>query len=60
MHYWNLVDLLVTKYVPLNNESCITRPYLVNLNQVELHYYSFIISLDKCSGNCNAFDDVTV
>ena len=31
------------------------RPTLVDLNLVELKYYPFIISLDKCTGSCNVF-----
>ena len=30
------------------------RPTLIDLNPIELKYYSFIISLKKCSGSCNA------
>ena len=29
------------------------RPTLIDLNPFELKYYPFIISLDKCNGNCN-------
>ena len=29
------------------------RPSLIDSNHVELKYYSFMISLDKCSGSCN-------
>ena len=32
-------------------------PFLFNLNPVELIYYPFMISLDKCSGSCNSVDD---
>ena len=48
---------LATKCVPLNNEPCIPIPILVDLNPVELNYYPFMISLGKCSGSCNAFDN---
>ena len=41
---------LATKCTSLNNEPCVIRPNLIDLNPVELNYYSFIISLDKCSG----------
>ena len=41
---------LATKCMSLNNEPCVIRPNLIDLNPVELNYYSFIISLDKCSG----------
>ena len=33
--------------------TCIVRLTLIYLNTVELKYYPFMISLDKCSGNCN-------
>ena len=29
------------------------RPTLVDLNPVELKYYPFMISLNKCTGSCN-------
>ena len=29
------------------------RPTLIDLNPVELKYYPFMISLDKCTGSCN-------
>ena len=29
------------------------RPTLIDLNPIELKYYPFMISLDKCSGFCN-------
>ena len=29
------------------------RPTLINLNPVELKYYPFMISLNKCTGSCN-------
>ena len=42
-----------TKFMFLNDEACIVRHTLIDLNRVELKYYPFIISLDKCSGSCN-------
>ena len=30
------------------------RPTLIDMNPVELKYYPFMISLDKCTGSCNA------
>ena len=29
------------------------RPTLVDMNPVELKYYPFMISLNKCTGSCN-------
>ena len=35
---------LATKCVTLSNESCLSRTNLINLNPIELDYYSFVIS----------------
>ena len=50
---------LVTKCVSLNNEPCMIRPIIIDLKPVELTYYPFMISLDKCSGICNSLDDLS-
>ena len=42
-----------TKYLFLNDEPCMVRPTLINMNPVGLKYYPFMISLDKCTGSCN-------
>ena len=42
-----------TKYLFLNDEPCLVRPTVIDLNPVELKYYSFMISLNKCVGNYN-------
>ena len=44
-----------TKYLFLSDEPCMVRPNLIDLNPVDIKYYPFVISLDKCSGNCNVF-----
>ena len=31
------------------------RPILIDMNPVELKYYPFRISLNKCIANCNVF-----
>ena len=41
------------KFISLNNETCMVSPTLIDLNFVELKYYPFIISLDKCNGSCD-------
>ena len=33
-----------TKCLSLNNELCIVRPTVINLNPVDLKYYPFVIS----------------
>ena len=45
---------LVAKCVSLNDEPCMVRPALIDLNPVESKYYPLVISLDKCNGRCNA------
>ena len=42
---------LATKCMYLNNETCMIRPFIFDLNPVELKYHPFIISLDKCNGS---------
>ena len=37
----------------LNDEPCMVRSTLIDLNTVDLKYYSFMTSLDKCTGSCN-------
>ena len=32
---------------------------LIDLNPVECNHYPFMISLDKCSGSCNAVDNLS-
>ena len=44
---------LATKYVPLNDEPCMIRPTLIDLNPVGLKYYTSMISIDKCTESCN-------
>ena len=34
----------------LNDESCTVRPTLIDMNSVELKYYPFMISFNKCTG----------
>ena len=36
------------------------RATLIDLNHVELNYYPFMISLDKCNWSCNAVDDLYI
>ena len=37
----------------LNDEPCLVRSTLINMNPFELKYYLFMISLNKCTGSCN-------
>ena len=51
--YQVFVDLYQLNVLSLNNERCETRTALIDLNPVELNYYQFMISLDKCNGSCS-------
>ena len=51
-------ESLATKCVSLDNEPCMTKPTLVDLNHIELDYYSFIMNLDKCNGSCHVADNL--
>ena len=52
---------LAAKYISLNNQSCVSRPTLINLNPGEhnqvLNLYSFMVNLDKCDESGNTFED---
>ena len=50
---------LATKYLSLSDEPCLVRPNLINLNPVQLKYYSFSVSLDKCSESFNVISPKT-
>ena len=44
---------LATKCVSLNDEPCMVKPTLIDLNPIDFKYYPFMISLDKCNGSSN-------
>ena len=39
-----------TKCLFLNDEPCMIRPILTDLNPIDLKCYPFVISTDKCTG----------
>ena len=42
-----------------NNEPCLARPTLINLNPIKLPYDPFMSSIDRCNGSFNTFDDAS-
>ena len=46
-------ESLVIKYLFLNDEPCMVRPTLIDLNPLELEYHPLMITLNKCIGKCN-------
>ena len=43
----------LTKFLFLNDEPCLVRRTNIDMNPVDLKYYSFMTSLDKCTGSCS-------
>ena len=40
----------------MNKQQCIVRPTRTDLNPDELHYYPFIVSLDRCDASFNTVE----
>ena len=53
MSFSSSLALDQTKCLSLNDEPDMISPTLIDLNPVELKYFPFIISLNKCTGSCN-------
>ena len=41
----------------MNNQPCMIRPTLIDLNPDELHYYLFTVLLANCNWSCNTAED---
>ena len=52
-----------TKCILLNNQKCMTQPFLINLHpkecSQELNYYPLAVELGICVGSCNTFNDLS-
>ena len=48
-----------TKCISLNNETCIARPTLIDLNLEEFHYYQLMVTFDGCNGSFNTHDSLS-
>ena len=55
---FSFVGFLATNCVSLTHEPYIAISTLLDLNPIDLNYYPFMISLDKCNGISNAVDDL--
>ena len=45
------------KFISVNKELCFARPNLIDLNPNQLHYYQFMVNLDRCFGSCITFNN---
>ena len=53
----NLSSINPLECVSTNNQECIVRPEIVNVNSNEHIFYPFSIETSKCSGSCNNIND---
>ena len=58
--FTNTIPLSANKLscISTNNQSCKTRPEIVNVNSDNLIFYPFSVKKSKCSGNCNNINDL--
>ena len=51
------------KCVSLSNQKCMIQPILINLHpneyNQEIHYYPFVVNLDRCVESCNTLNDLS-
>ena len=52
-------ESLAIKCLFLNDEPCMVRPTIIDMNPNELRYYLFMISLNKCTGSCKVLSPKT-
>ena len=50
-------ESLTTKWLSLNYQPCIVGTKFVDLNPKKLYCHPFIVSLDRCSKDCNTVED---
>ena len=47
----------------IKQSKCTTQPTIINLHpneySQELHYYSFVVNLDRCTRSCNTLNDLS-
>ena len=52
-----------TKCVSLSNQKCMVQLALINLHpnkyRQDLHYYVYVVKLDRCVGSCNTLNDLS-
>ena len=41
------------KCLSMNNQPCITRPEIININSNNPIFYPFSVKINRCSSNCN-------
>ena len=51
--FLSISESLATKRLFLNDEMCMVRPTLIDTNLVEVKYYPFMSSSNRCTGTCD-------
>ena len=54
---FNLSNVNSLECVSMNNQECIIRTEIVNLNANEPMFYPYSIIINKCKGSCNTIND---
>ena len=53
----SLATAKAIKYVPMDNLQCSVRSTLIDMNLDELHYFPFVISMNRSDGNFNTVEE---
>lgn len=59
MLYYVLTGHKLQNVLFLNNEPCLVKPTLIDLNPYELYSYPIMSSLDRCNWNLNTLDGLS-
>ena len=54
---WHFFSCNALKYVSMNNQECIVRPEIININSNEPSFYPYSVKISKSSGSCNNIND---
>ena len=55
--FFNLSYVNSLECISMNNQECKARPKIINVNNNEPVFYTYIIKVNKCSGSCNNIND---
>ena len=54
---FNVLNVNSLECISMNNQECIIRPEIINLNTNEPMLYPYSIKINKCKGSCNTIND---
>ena len=53
----SLISTVPLSCISMNNQACIVRPEIININSDKFVFYPFSIKTSKCSCSCNNIND---